>query len=101
MLFRSVDGLGRVISDAKRDYETENEKLKLEAMLKDHKILLYPKYEDSSTKLGTTLELLKWKAETGLSDKGFEKLLKIMKPSFQRVTNCPRQRTKQRRLSTL
>ena len=60
-----TDGLGRVISDAKRECETENEKLKLEAMLKDHKTLLYPNCEDGSTKLGTTLELLKWKAETG------------------------------------
>ena len=41
----------------------------MEAMLEDHKKLLYPNYEDGSTKLGTTLELLKSKAETGLSDK--------------------------------
>ena len=43
---------------------------------------MYPNCEDGSTKHGTTLELLKWKAETGLSDKGFEKLLKIMKPKL-------------------
>ena len=60
-----------------------------------------PNCEDGSTKLGTTLELLKWKAETGLSDKGFKKLLKIMKSKFPKVTNCPRLRTKQRRLSAL
>ena len=61
-----TDGLGRVISDAKRDCETQTEKQKLEAMLNDHKILLYPDCADcadGSTKLGTTLELLKWKAE--------------------------------------
>ena len=34
------DGLGRVISDAKRECDTEKEKLKLEAMLEDHKKLL-------------------------------------------------------------
>ena len=34
-----TDGLGRVISDAKRECETENEKLKMKAMLKDHKTL--------------------------------------------------------------
>ena len=54
-----ADGRARIISDAKRDCETENEKLKLEAMLKDYKTLLYPDCEDGSTKLGTTLELLK------------------------------------------
>jgi hypothetical protein len=58
-------GLGRVISDAKQQCDTEREKLKLEAMQKDYKKLLYPNCEDGSTKLGTTLELLKWKAEAG------------------------------------
>jgi hypothetical protein len=48
-------------------------------MLDDHKKLLYPNCEDGKKKLGSTLELLQWKAETGLSDKGFEKLLKIIK----------------------
>ena len=44
--------------------------------------LLYPNCEDGSTKLGTTLELLRWKAECGLTDSSFEKMLKIMKPKF-------------------
>jgi hypothetical protein len=34
---------------------------------------------NSLKKLGSTLELLKWKTEEGLSDSGFEKLLKMMK----------------------
>jgi len=84
-----ADGLGGVISDAKRECDTEKEKLKLEAMLEDHKKLLYPNCEDGSTKLGTTLELLKWKAETGCSDKGFEKLLKIMKPKLPKDNELP------------
>jgi hypothetical protein len=83
------DGLGRVISDAKQQCDTEREKLKLEAMQNDHKKLLYPNCEDGSTKLGTTLELLKWKAEAGLSDKGFEKLLKIMKPKLPKDNELP------------
>jgi hypothetical protein len=58
-----ADGLGWVISDAKQQCDIEREKLKLEAMQKDHKKLLYPNCKDDSTKLGTTLELLKWKAE--------------------------------------
>ena len=47
-------------------------------MLEDHNKLLYPNCEDGQKKLGTTLELLQWKAENGTSDKGFEKLLKII-----------------------
>jgi len=48
-------------------------------MLDDHNKLLYPNCEDGHNKLGSTLELLQWKAEVGVPDKGFEKLLKIMK----------------------
>ena len=71
--------LRRAIVDVQREAESANEKLKLERMLENHKKKLYPTCEDGNTKLGTTLELLQWKAETGLSHKGFEKLLKIMK----------------------
>jgi hypothetical protein len=70
-------------------------------MLEDHKKKLYPNCEDGNTKLGTTLELLQWKAETGLSDKGFEKLLKIMMKKLPRIMNCLTVRTKQRRFSVL
>ena len=48
-------------------------------MLEDHKKLLYPNCEAEKKKLGTTLELLQWKAENGVSDKGFEKLLIMLK----------------------
>ena len=60
--------------------------------LNDHKTLLYPDCADcadGSTKLGTTLELLKWKAETGCTDSGFEKLLKLMKPKFPKGNKLP------------
>src|SRR4051812_39882111 len=85
-----VDDLGRVISDARRECNTDFEKLKLEAMLEDHKKLMYPNCEDGSRQLGTTLELLKWKAQTGLSDKGFEKLLKIMKLKLPKDNELPK-----------
>jgi hypothetical protein len=62
-----ADDLGRVIADAKEDCESELERLKLDGMLQDHKKLLYPNCEDGSTKLGTTLELLKWKAQNGVT----------------------------------
>jgi hypothetical protein len=48
-------------------------------MLEDHKKSLYPNCQNGLKKLGSTLELLKWKAEEGLSDSGFEKLLKMMR----------------------
>jgi hypothetical protein len=58
-------------------------------MLEDHKKKSYPNYENGNTKLGTTLELLQWKVETGSSDKGFEKLLKIMKKKLPKDNELP------------
>ena len=51
----------------------------MQRMLGDHKKLLYPNCEADKKKLGTTLELLQWKAENGVSDKGFGKLLVMIK----------------------
>ncbi|KAK1625993.1 hypothetical protein QYE76_000308 [Lolium multiflorum] len=79
------DDLRRAI-DAHRD---ENEKRKLKGMLDDHKKKLYPNCEDGNTKLGATLELLQWKAEAGICDKPFEKLLKIMKRRFPKDNELP------------
>jgi hypothetical protein len=50
---------------------------------------LYPNCEDGQKKLGSTLELLQWKAENGLSDKGFEQLLKMMKKMLLRDKKLP------------
>ena len=41
--------------------------------------MLYPDCKQDQKKLGTTLELLQWKASNDLSDKGFEELLKLIK----------------------
>jgi hypothetical protein len=73
-----ADDLGRAIANAHLDYESGKEREKLERMLDDHKKLMYPNCKNVQKKLGSTLELLQWKVETGLSDKGFEKLLKII-----------------------
>ena len=83
------DDLRRVIVDAQTEAESALEKLKLEQMLEDHKTKLYPTCEDGNTKLGTTLELLQWKAENGLSDKGFGNLLKIMKEKLPKDNELP------------
>jgi hypothetical protein len=53
-----VDDLGRAIADAKRDCETEKERLKFEQILEDHKKLFYPNCEEDHKTLGSTLELL-------------------------------------------
>ena len=58
-------------------------------MLQDHNKFLYPTYEDGQKKLGTTLELLKWKAETGVTDSSFEKLLVLMKKLLPRNNELP------------
>jgi hypothetical protein len=84
-----ADDLSRVISDAKRDCETEKERLQFEQMLHDHRKLLYPNCEDGKKKLGSTLELLRWKAENGVTDSGFNKLLIMMKKLLPRDNKLP------------
>jgi hypothetical protein len=66
-----ADDLGQAFRDAQRECESEKEKIKFERMVEDHKKLLYPTAEEGQKKLGTTLELLQWKAKNGVSDKGF------------------------------
>ena len=50
---------------------------------------LYPNCEDEKKKLGTTLELLQWKVENGVSNKGFEKLLKMLKKMLPKDNELP------------
>ena len=58
-------------------------------MLEDHKKLLYPTCDAGQKKLGTTLELLQWKAKNGVSDKGFAELLKIQKKMLPKDNELP------------
>jgi hypothetical protein len=58
-------------------------------MLEDHNKFLYPNSKDGQKKLGSTLELLQWKAKNGLSDKGFEQLLKMMKKMLPKDNKLP------------
>jgi hypothetical protein len=84
-----LDDLGRTIADAQRECETNKEREKLDCMLEDHKKSLYPKCQNGLKKLGSTLELLKWKAEEDLSNSGFEKLLKMMKNMLPKDNEFP------------
>ena len=83
------DEFRQAIRDAQINCGSENERLKLERMLADHTKLLYPNCEDGQKKLGTTLELLQWKAENDTSDKGFENLLKIVKKMLPKENELP------------
>ena len=83
------DHIRRVIADARSECECEKEKVKFDHMLEDHKKGLYPNCEDGNTKLGTVLELLQWKAENVVPDKGFEKLLKILKKKLPKNNELP------------
>src|ERR1043165_8162869 len=56
------DDLIRVIVDARRQCESDKEKLKFDRMLEDHIKGLYPNCKDGNKKLGTVLELLQLKA---------------------------------------
>ena len=55
------------------------ESKKFEKMLEDHRKMLYPNCKQGLKKLGTTLEMLQWKEAKGVTDKGFEELLGIVK----------------------
>ena len=83
------DEFRQAIRDAQINCGSENERLKLERMLEDHNKLLYPNCEEGQKKLGTTLELLQWKAENGTSDRGFEKLLKLLKKMLPKENELP------------
>jgi hypothetical protein len=83
------DDLDRTIADAQRECKTNKEREKLDRMLEDHKKSLYPKCQNGLKKLGSKLELLKWKAEECLSDLGFEKLLKMIKNMLIKDNELP------------
>ena len=79
------DELGQVLVDSQRDCETLKELKKFE----DHKKLLYPDCKQGLKKLGTTLEMLQWKAANGVTDKGFEDLLGIVKNMLPEGNELP------------
>ena len=83
------DDLRRIIVDAQRGCESEREKLKFNRMLEDHRKGLYPNCEEDNTKLGAALELLQWKAEYGIPNKGFGKVLKIFKKRLPKNNELP------------
>ena len=67
-------------------------------MSKDYRTLLYPDCKQGHKKLGTTLELLQWKASNGLSDKGFEELLKLIKNLLPEGNTLPKTMYKARKI---
>ena len=88
-----------MLREAEEVSETENESRYLKRLLEDYRILLYPDCKQGQKKLGTTLELLQWNTSNGLSDKGFEELLKLIKKTYSlRVTPCLKQHMRQERL---
>ena len=83
------DDLGQMLHEAEEVCETEKESRDLKRMLEDYRTLLYPDCKQDQNKLGTTLELLQWKASNGLSDKGFEELLKLIKNLLPKGNTLP------------
>ena len=83
------DDLSQAIADAQEECVSERERFKFKKMLEDHNKLLYPNCEDGHKKLFSTLELLQWKPEVGVPDKGFEKVLKIMKKMLAKDNELP------------
>ncbi|WVZ64572.1 hypothetical protein U9M48_014070 [Paspalum notatum var. saurae] len=58
-------------------------------MLEDHRTLLYPDCKEGHKKLCSILELLQWKASNGVSDKGFNELLMLIKKLLQEGNKLP------------
>ena len=83
------DDLGQALHNVRADCESEMERLKFQKMLEAHRKLLYPGCEDGLKKLGTTLELLQWKATNGVSDQGFGELLKLIKKMLPKDNELP------------
>src|SRR4051812_8110541 len=83
------DDLRRVIVDERTQCESEKEKLKFDRMLEDHKKGLYPNCEVGITKLSTVLEMLQWKADNVVPDKGFEQVLKVFKNNLPKNNELP------------
>ena len=84
-----TDNLGQALCGEREDCESEKERLKFQQMIEDHRKLLYPECEDGLKKLGTTLELLQWKATYCVSDKGFGELLKLLKKMLPKDNELP------------
>ena len=80
--------LGQVLVDAHRDAETLKESKTFEKM-EDHRKTLYPDCKQGLKKLGTTLEILQWKVANGVSDKGFEELLGLVKKMLSEGNELP------------
>jgi len=84
-----TDGLGQMLRDAEKDCGNDKELKKIQRMLQDHKTDLYPDCKEGLKKLGSTLELLQWKAANGVTDKGFEELLKLVKKILPEGNKLP------------
>ena len=84
------DDLGQMMREAEKGCETEKESRDLKHILEDYRTLLYPDCKQDQKKLGTTLELLQWKASNGLSDKRFEELLKLIKNLLPEGNTLPK-----------
>jgi hypothetical protein len=61
------------------DDRLSKEYKEIQTLLDDSKEQLYPNCKKGHSKLAPTLELLRFKAESGLSDKRFTKMLCIFK----------------------
>nr|CAH66075.1 H0215E01.3 [Oryza sativa] len=84
-----ADDLGQMLQDAKEDCESEKGAHKLDKMLEDHRMSLYPGCEQGHKKLDTTLEFLQWKVKNGVSDKAFGDLLKLVKNILPEENKLP------------
>ena len=60
--------------------------------------IVVPRLQIRPQKLGTTLKLLQWKVSNGLSDKGFEESLKLIKNLLPEGNTLPKTMYKARKV---
>ena len=85
----SLDELDEMLRGEKEDCKKVKESKKFERMLEDHKKLLYSGCKQGHKKLGSALEMLQWKAKHGVSDKGFDELIMIVKDMLPEENELP------------
>src|SRR6266540_1923885 len=78
-----------MMCDAEGEINDERRWQKFQRLIEDHKTLLYLDCLDGRKKLRTTLDLMQWKAANGVSDKGFDELLYLVKKMLPKSNTLP------------
>jgi len=91
------DDLGQMLSKRRKLRNTKRIE-RYEAYVGGLQNIVVPRLQIRPQKLGTTLKLLQWKVSNGLSDKGFEESLKLIKNLLPEGNTLPKTMYKARKV---